>query len=209
MSIEKKQFENKKLRAQKAAQLARGILPKKDFADMMTHDKTYLEAIQRELEYKIIKADILSKKAKKVIDNQTRDTIIENIDLLCDFAQLQRECFDLKAQVFSQEKLVEDKQNHYDYVFLPQYEKELKECGEKFEETFAQAQDIRKIENKENYKDILNKLEFEFEVFDNLSKKEKENEEYKLNTYKPLKRIISAFEKKKEEIEDRAKYAIN
>ena len=207
----KTKFNDKDRRAKAAEQATKVLLPKRDFLAMMEHDKTYYTAMEQELEYKVIKVDILSKKVKPVVASQDRNKIISNINDMCDFAETQRELYDLKGKLLSQSKLIEDKQNHYDYVFLPQYKKELKECNENFEKTLKRVKEIGTIGmiTGEEYKDIIDKILFEIEVYDCLDKKQQSNEEYQLNSYKPMKRLISAYDKKVEEMAEKQKYENN
>ena len=204
----KTKFNDKDRRAKAAEQATKVLLPKRDFLAMMEHDKTYFTAMEQELEYKVIKVDILSKKVKPVVASQDRKKIISNINDMCDFAETQRELYDLKGKLLSQSKLIEDKQNHYDYVFLPQYKKELKECNENFEKTLKRVKEIGTMGmiTGEEYKDIIDKILFEIEVYDCLDKKQQSNEEYQLNSYKPMKRLISAYDKKVEEMAEKQKY---
>ena len=207
----KTKFNDKDRRAKAAKQATKVLLPKRDFLAMMEHDKTYYTAMEQELEYKVIKVDILSKKVKPVVASQDRNKIIANINDMCDFAETQRELYDLKGKLLSQAKLIEDKQNHYDYVFLPQYKKELKECNENFEKTLKRVKEISSMGMiiGEEYKDIINKILFEIEVYDCLDTKQQSDEEYQLNSYKPMKRLISAYDKKVEEMEEKQKYENN
>ena len=207
----KTKFNDKDRRAKAAEQATKVLLPKRDFLAMMEHDKTYFTAMEQELEYKVIKVDILSKKVKPVVASQDRKKIISNINDMCDFAETQRELYDLKGKLLSQSKLIEDKQNHYNYVFLPQYKKELKECNENFEKTLKRVKEIGTMGmiTGEEYKDIIDKILFEIEVYDCLDKKQQSNEEYQLNSYKPMKRLISAYDKKVEEMAEKQKYENN
>ena len=207
----KTKFNDKDRRAKAAEQATKVLLPKRDFLAMMEHYKTYFTAMEQELEYKVIKVDILSKKVKPVVASQDRKKIISNINDMCDFAETQRELYDLKGKLLSQSKLIEDKQNHYDYVFLPQYKKELKECNENFEKTLKRVKEIGTMGmiTGEEYKDIIDKILFEIEVYDCLDKKQQSNEEYQLNSYKPMKRLISAYDKKVEEMAEKQKYENN
>jgi len=202
-------YTDKDRRAKAAKQIADAVLPRRDFEAMMTHDKTYYGGLEVELEYKMIKVDILRKKVKPIVDSKDRNRVISNINDLCDFAETQRQLYDIKGKLLSQSKLIEDKQNHYDYVFLPQYEKELKECKENFKKTLKKVKEISTMGMMlgEEYKDIIEKILFELEVFNCLDKKQRDNEEYKLNSYKPMKRLIAAYGKKVEEMEEKKKYA--
>ena len=56
----KKQLTDKERTAKAAKQVADSILPRRDFDAMITHDKTYFNAMEQELDYKLIKLDVLS-----------------------------------------------------------------------------------------------------------------------------------------------------
>ena len=90
----------------------------------------------------MIKVDILSKKVKPIVESKDIKKITSNINDMCDFAEIQRDLYDIKGKLISQAKLVEDKQNHYDFVFLPQYKEELKESNKNFEDTLIKAKNI-------------------------------------------------------------------
>ena len=109
-------------------------LPKRGFQEFIKHDRTYLGALREEMEHKIVKLDILSSECQRA-DTETKEGTIKNIDLLCEFSSLKREVFDLKAKLFSIANLLTDKENHFNYVFLPQYEKEQIECNNKFKDS--------------------------------------------------------------------------
>tara|TARA_R110000851_G_scaffold313594_1_gene475261 strand:+ start:2618 stop:3259 length:642 start_codon:yes stop_codon:yes gene_type:complete len=180
-------------------------LPKRGFDEFIKHDRTYLVSLREEMEHKIIKLDILNLKCNKV--PKTREGTIENIDLLCEFSSLKREIFDLKAKLFSIANLVTDKENHFQYVFLPQYDKEIKESNEKFKDTLLKVRNIcSDKELNDLHTEVLNKMRTELEAFDGLDKKERSDEERKLHLYKPLKRLLGAFNKTQSEIEDLEKY---
>jgi len=65
--------------------LAKRILPKTDFEKVIEHDKLYYNTLNQALEFNIIKQDILGKKCQKIIASQTREKIIDNINLLTDW----------------------------------------------------------------------------------------------------------------------------
>tara|TARA_R110002020_G_scaffold65554_1_gene173092 strand:+ start:5815 stop:6432 length:618 start_codon:yes stop_codon:yes gene_type:complete len=204
----KTQFTDKDRRTEAAAKAAKALLPRRDFKAMMEHDKTYYLAIQQEFDYKSIKLDVLTRQVKPIIESQNAKEVSDNINDICEFAQIKRELYDLKGKLLSQAKLIEDKQNHYDYVFLPQYEKELKECKENFKTTLKKIKEIARVKlfGKE-LKEIISKMLFEIEMYESLDKKQRDNEERKLNSYKPMKRLIAAYSKKVEEMEEKKKYA--
>lgn len=112
--------------------LAKRIMPKTDFQKIIEHDKTYYNILNQALEYNVVKQDIMSVKYKKIIKKQSKDEITKNIDLLVDFAETSLKILDFQAKLRIQQKLVDDKEMHFDNVFLPQFEKESKEAKENF-----------------------------------------------------------------------------
>ena len=185
-------------------------LPKKEFKTFIEHDKTYRDSLREEMEHKIIKLDILSNQCQKV-ETISKAGITKNIDLLCEFSSLKREIFDLKAKLFSISNLISDKENHYEFVFLPQYEKELAESKAELKETLLK---VRALCNSKQLADIhtnihaeiISKMKMEIEAYDGLDKEERADEERQLSLYKPLKRLLGVFIKTQSEIEDLKKY---
>ena len=98
-------------------------LPKRDFPTMIAHDKLYIDALSQELEHRVIKLEIMSEKCQLV--PKTKQGVIDNIDLLTDFSIGQREMYEIKGKLNTIKALVLDKENHYQGVFLPQYQLEL------------------------------------------------------------------------------------
>jgi hypothetical protein len=193
--------ERKELEAEKIKSTP---LAKRDFKTLLNHDKSYSKALRQELEHKVVKLDILSAKCQLV--PQTKEGTIENIDILTEFSSLQREIYDLKAKLFTLLKLVEDKEQHYNYVFLPQYNKELKESNENIKELLTKCREIIKEEKDDLHSEVRGKMRFEIEVFDSLSKEDRKDEERQLNLYKPLKRLLGAYNKVESDVKEAEKY---
>jgi len=192
--------------------LAKRIMPKTDFNKVMEHDQLYWNTLNQYFEFSVIKSDILGKKAMKVINSQTKELIEENIDLLVEWAKTQVECLDVKGKLKIQEKLIADKKTHYDNVFLPQFEKELKEVEENFDETLKKSnqtiQDYKDGKISEKADGIIHKIKFELDWWGKVDSKDKTNEEFRLQIYKPLKRLQSALVKKLDEIKQEEKYKV-
>ena len=187
--------------------LSKRIMPKTDFLKVIEHDKLYYNMLDRALEFNVIKQDILSKKCTKVLEKQTKETITNNINDLVDWAETQVKVLDLKAKVNIQRKLIDDKETHFDNVFMPQFEKEKAEAKENLKETLKLAKEKLKNKRKE-LDDIVNKIKFELRWWEKSSAKDKSNDEYKIEIYKPLKRLITAFNKKEDELKQRDKYKV-
>jgi len=195
----------KKTKEDEIRHIQNSPLPKRGFAEFIEHDKTYRNALAELLEHKVIQLDVYSKKCERV--PKTQKGIGDNIDMLCEFHKIKLEVFDLKAKLFSIGNLITDKENHFNYVFLPQYEKEIKESNEKLKDTLTE---VRNIVSKKDHNDlhspVLRKMEIELEAYDGLDKKERADEERQLHLYKPLKRLLAAYNKTQEEIDELEKY---
>jgi hypothetical protein len=177
--------------------LAKRILPKTDFEKVIEHDKLYYNTLNQALEFNIIKQDILGKKCQKIIASQTREKIIDNINLLTDWSETQVKVLDMKGKLRVQQALIDDKISHFENVFLPQFEKESKEAKENIDLAIEKANQILTT-NEDYYGEIRNKITYELTWWDKVPTENKSNEEYVVQIYKPLKRLISAFEQKKD-----------
>jgi hypothetical protein len=168
------------------------IMPKKDFERVIEHDKIYLSALHQEMEFRIIKQAILAEKCEPIMANQTRDKIINNIDTLISWAETKKLTLDLKAQIVAQERLVQDKENHFNHVFLKQYEVEIAECRKSFNEIYTGAIELTKSKPLGS-EEIVTKLLTEFAWWDKLPKEEQKEEERQLQLFKPIKRLYNAW----------------
>jgi hypothetical protein len=185
--------------------LSKRIMPKTDFAKVIEHDKLYYNTLNQALEFNIVKQDILGQKCQVILAKQTRENITENINLLCEWAETQVKVLDMKAKLRIQQKLVDDKQTHFDNVFMPQFNKEWEEASKNYKETIEQARNFVKA-NKEGFESITEKLLYELTWWDKCNKEQQKNEEYIIQVYKPLKRILSAYDRKVEEVKEEQKY---
>jgi uncharacterized protein (DUF342 family) len=185
--------------------LAKRILPKSDFEKVIAHDKIYYNALTQHLEFSVIKADILQAKVEEVLKNQTKEKIKDNIDMLCDFSKTRLDCLDTKAKQHIQQKLIEDKELHFKNVFLPQFNKECEEMKKNFTQTYKEAEEVLK-ETDKAYQSFVKKITYEMTWWNKTSDKDKKNDEYRIQLYKPLKRILSAYKKEKERIREENKY---
>ena len=187
--------------------LSERIMPKTDFLKVMEHDKLYYNTLNQALEFNVIKQDILGEKCQEIIRKNDRDLIINNIDKLCDWAETQVKVLDMKGKSSIQRKLIDDKQTHYDNVFLPQFKRESKEALKNYKNTIKVAKDITKTKGKE-FASICDKINFELSWWNKCSAEKQKNEEYIVQIYKPLKRLESAYEKRKKELEDDKKFQV-
>jgi hypothetical protein len=185
--------------------LSKRIMPKTDFAKVIEHDKLYYNTLNQALEFNIVKQDILGQKCQVILAKQTRENITQNINLLCEWAETQVKVLDMKAKLRIQQKLVDDKQTHFDNVFMPQFNKEWEEASKNYKETIEQARNFVKA-NKEGFESITEKLLYELTWWDKCNKEQQKNEEYIIQVYKPLKRILSAYDRKVEEVKEEQKY---
>lgn len=177
--------------------LAKRILPKTDFLKVIEHDKLYYNTLKEALDFNIIKRDILTKETEKVLKNQTEEIIIENIPLLTEWADTKLKTLDLQGKLRVQQTLVDDKIMHFDNVFMPQFEKEIKDSKENFDKTFKKANEILEL-NEDFAKEIIDKINYELVWWSKLDSTNKKNEEYVLQIYKPLKRLVSKYNEKKD-----------
>lgn len=168
------------------------IMPKKDFERVIEHDKIYLSALHQEMEFRVIKQAILAEKCEPIMANQTREKIIQNIDTLISWAETKKLCLDLKAQIVAQERLVQDKENHFNHVFLKQYEVEIAECRKSFKDIYNNALELTETKPLGS-EEIVGKLLTEFAWWNKLPKEEQKDEERQLQLFKPVKRLYNAW----------------
>lgn len=173
--------------------LANRIMPKTDFEKVIEHDKIYYNALNQAMEFNMIRQDVLLKKCQPILAKQTKETIAKNINLLCDWAETQVKVLDLKGKLRIQAKLVEDKEMHFENVFLPQFNKELEDATANFDETLKQAREFVKSK-REGVESIKEKIEYELTWWDKCNKKQQSNDEYIVQIYKPLKRLLTAYD---------------
>jgi hypothetical protein len=173
--------------------LANRIMPKTDFEKVIEHDKIYYNALNQAMEFNMIRQDVLLKRCQPILATQTKESIAKNINLLCDWAETQVKVLDLKGKLRIQAKLVEDKEMHFENVFLPQFNKEVEEAKANFDETLKQARKFVKTK-REGVESIKEKIQYELTWWDKCDKKQQENDEYIVQIYKPLKRLLTAYD---------------
>jgi len=177
--------------------LSKRIMPKNDFIKVIEHDKVYYNALNQALEFNIIKQDILRIKCEKILNNQTKELITDNIDMLCDWAETQLKIMDMQGKLRIQQTLIDDKQLHFDNVFMPQFNKELEDALPNYLNIIKEARELVKTK-KEYFEDMINKITYELTWWDKCSSEQQKNEEYIIQIYKPLKRLINAWKLKEE-----------
>jgi hypothetical protein len=185
--------------------LSKRIMPKTDFEKVIEHDKLYYNTLNQALEFNLVKQDIMNKTSQKIIAKQTKDSIEANINLLTEWAETQVKILDFQGKLRIQQKLIEDKETHFKNVFMPQFTKEASEARKNSKEVFEKVQ-VCIDENKEEYKDILHKMTYELAWWNKCTKEQQQNEEFLIQIYKPLKRLLSAYEDKAKEIAENSKY---
>jgi DNA-binding helix-hairpin-helix protein with protein kinase domain len=186
--------------------LSQRIMPKTDFEKIIEHDKLYYNTLNQALEFNIVKQDILGKKCQEIIAKQNKSNIEININMLTDWADTQVKVLDYQAKLRIQQKLIEDKETHFKNVFMPQFEKECKEAKENFQETYKKVKEHLN-EGAEGYDDILRKMVYEMTWWEKCNKEQKANDEYLIQIYKPLKRLLSAYNDRTKEIQENSKYS--
>lgn len=187
--------------------LANRIMPKTDFLKVVEHDKLYYNTLNEALEYNVIKQDVLGTKVANILKKQTKALITDNISMLCDYAETKLKVLDFKGKLNIQRKLIEDKELHFENVFLPQFNKESKEAKENLKPIMNRANKILK-DNEKEFESIINKINFELTWWSKCDGVKKKNEEYMVQIYKPLKRLVSAYDKRANEIEEEKKYKV-
>ena len=185
--------------------LSKRIMPKTDFEKVIEHDKLYFNTLNQALEFNLIKQEILGQTCQKLLANQTKDSIEANINLLTDWAETQLKVLDMQGKLRIQQKLIEDKETHFKNVFMPQFEKESQEAKENSKALFDKVQNCYD-EEREDMKEILHKMSYELAWWNKCSEEQQKNDEFLIQIYKPLKRLVSAYEDRAKEIEENAKY---
>jgi hypothetical protein len=175
--------------------LAKRILPKTDFLKVIEHDKFYWNALNQAMELNLIKRDILQQKCLEY--QKTKEGIINNIDELVNWSEIQLSILDMQGKLRIQQCLIDDKITHFDNVFLPQFEKEVKDSKENFDKVFKKANEILEL-NEDFAKEIIDKINFELVWWSKVDATNKKNEEYVLQCYKPLKRLVNKYNEKKD-----------
>ena len=175
--------------------LAKRILPKTDFLKVIEHDKFYWNALNQAMELNLIKRDILQQKCLEY--QKTKEGIINNIDELVNWSEIQVRILDMQGKLRIQQALIDDKIIHFDNVFMPQFEKEIKDSKENFDKTIKKANEIVKL-NEDFAKEIIEKINYELVWWSKLDATNKKNEEYVLQCYKPLKRLVNKYNEKKD-----------
>jgi len=186
--------------------LSKRIMPKTDFEKIIEHDKLYFNTLNQALEFNLIKQNILGATCQKLMANQTKDSIEANIHTLTDWAETQLKVLDMQGKLRIQQKLIEDKETHFQNVFMPQFIKESKEAKEHSREIFDKVQDCIDAE-REEFKEIVHKMRYELAWWNKCSENQQNNDEFLIQIYKPLKRLVSAYEDRQKELDENAKYS--
>ena len=185
--------------------LSKRIMPKTDFEKVIEHDKLYYNTLNQALEFNLVKQDILGKVCQKLIAKQTKESIEANINTLTDWAETQVKVLDFQGKLRIQQKLIDDKETHFKNVFMPQFEKESSEAKANSKEIFEKVQNYIDAE-KEEFKEIVHKMIYELSWWNKCSDEQKNNDEFLIQIYKPLKRLVSAYEDREKEIAENSKY---
>ena len=192
--------------------LSKKIMPKSDFKKVIEHDKLYFNTLKQLFNFQVRKTELLGNRVIGMISK--KEEIDKNINEIVEWSELQVKNLDLKAKMKIQEKLIEDKIMHYESIFLPQYKKEVEDMNKSFDEVLKNSKQIIKDYQKEKsphkkLTEVVKKVNFELSWWNKTSEKDQKNEEFRLGVWKPLKRVLSALVKIKEEIKQEEKYKIN
>lgn len=118
---------------------------------------------------------------------------LANQNKLMEAHRLQVEIFEAVGKYQANEGLVQDKQTHYEKVFLPMYEKEMAESKEKFAEMCEKVSETIKAKPmNDEIKKIQGFLKKEMDEYN--SSEMKDNEEYQNYMYKIFKRLVNKQE---------------
>jgi hypothetical protein len=105
-------------------------------------------------------------------------------------SRLQVEILDAVGKYQANEGIVNEKKLHYDNVFLPMYDAQLKECEENFSGMLNQCKElVSNMEDSDNK--IIGYLKKEIKVYEDYHDKEIE---FQNHTYKILKRLYNKFQ---------------
>lgn len=110
-------------------------------------------------------------------------------------SKIQVEVLEAVGKYQANEGIVNEKQTHYEKVFLPMYNDQLAESNEKFEQLYADCKEIITSNNgKEDLNDEIKRLLGfiikEVKVYEDYPEKE---EEFQNHTYKIFKRLMSNY----------------
>ena len=158
-----------------------------------TQKKTFIPPKQRMQESIENDAKYLMALGAFIQESQKQMAVFMSKKIMWEASKLNVEIMEAVAKYQANEGLVNDKQMHYEKVFLPMYEKEMVESKEKFDEMYAKGKAIIESEavNDEGkkIKEYLTKEIGEYESSD-----VKDNEEYKNYMYKIFKRLVNKQE---------------
>ena len=110
-------------------------------------------------------------------------------------SKIQVEVLEAVGKYQANEGIVNEKQTHYEKVFLPMYNDQLAESNEKFEQLYADCKEIiTSNDGKEDLNDEIKRLLGfiikEVKVYEDYPEKE---EEFQNHTYKIFKRLMSNY----------------
>jgi hypothetical protein len=153
------------------------IPPKERMKDSLENDARYLASL----------GAFIQEGQKKLEDYIGKKNMFEA-------SRLQVEIMDAIAKFQANEGLVNDKAIHFEKIFLPRYEEELKESKEKFDEIYDKAKviierDVKYVDDQERIRAYLKK-----EMTEYLESDMKDDYEFKNYIYKIFKRLVSKFE---------------
>jgi len=126
-------------------------------------------------------------------EGQKRMNELISKNQLFDASKLNVEIMEAIGKYQANEGLVQDKQTHYEKVFLPMYEKEMEESKEKFAEICEKVYATLDAEPlNDEVKKIQGYLKKEMDEYQ--SSDVKDNAEYKNYMYKIFKRLVNKQE---------------
>jgi hypothetical protein len=126
------------------------------------------QSIENDAQYLLALGNFIQESQKQIQKFQSQNKTFEA-------SQLQVQVLDAIAKYQANENLLNEKKTHYDNVFLPMYESQLKESNEKFVELYDEC--LEAVKTNESHKSeevqkILNYLKKEIKTYEDYPNKE-------------------------------------
>ncbi len=174
------------------------ILPISDFQKVIEHDKIYLGVLQSLATNLSFHERNLGLKLNPIKDKDSER--IKRAKEFVEWDETKIKMYDVRGQIESHNKLLNDKLFHFQNIALPQFEKECKEMenGE-FEKQLETSNEIVTIHHeKENdlsdkAKKIVSEIHDELYWYRVLEDDFKKDKEYQLYLFKAIRRLNNAF----------------
>lgn len=174
------------------------ILPISDFKKVIEHDKIYLGTLQS-LQGNLSLLEMnLKKKLTPIIKNEQER--LKRAKEFVEWDETRIKLYDVRGQIETHNKLINDKIFHFENIALPQFEKEVADMkkddafNKEFDKATATANDVLgKNKLSQEGQTIVDEIREELYWFDQLEDSEKANDEYKLFLFKAIRRLNNAL----------------